>query len=263
MTRGLTVTLVQSDIAWQDSERNIDAFDQKIDQISDSTDLIILPEMFTTGFTMNASKLAETMNGSSVNWMKQKAYQKSAAIIGSLIIEEAGQYYNRLIWMNPDGSVNKYDKKHLFAMAEEDKYYSPGKDKLIVSYKGWNICPLVCYDLRFPVWSRNVNLQYDLLIYIASWPNRRAYDWNTLLRARAIENQSYVIGVNRIGSDGNSLPYNGDSCIIDPGWNQTLFHHANTEITYTTTLSYTHLIKVRDKLPFSKDADRFNVINNN
>ncbi len=259
MNQDLTVTLVQSDIVWHDVDQNIAAFDQKIASIDQYTDLVILPEMFTTGFSMEASKLAETMDGKTVNWLREKAIEKNVAIMGSIIVEENKQYFNRLIWMNPDGSLKKYDKRHLFAMAEEDRYYRAGRDRLIVSYKGWNICPLICYDLRFPVWSRNVNFQYDLLIYIASWPDRRSYDWNTLLRARAIENQSYVIGVNRVGTDGNDLPYNGDSCIIDPGWNKTLWHQERSEVVHTMTLSKSHLNKVREKLPFSKDADRFGI----
>lgn len=257
MTQDLTVTLVQSDLAWHDIDKNLTAFDQKLKSIKEDTDLIVLPEMFTTGFSMDAAELSEDMDGSGVAWLKEKAHEKQAAIVGSLIIKEEGQYYNRLIWMNPDGNYHKYDKRHLFAMAGEDRYYSAGTDKLIVSYKGWNICPLVCYDLRFPVWSRNTDLQYDLLIYIASWPNKRAYDWNTLLRARAIENQSYAIGVNRVGTDGNDMQYNGDSCIIDPGWHETLFHHEQSEVIHTTTLSISHLLTVREKLPFSQDADRF------
>ena len=259
MNQDLTVTLIQSDIIWNDIDKNLSAFDKKIGSIDLDTDLIILPEMFTTGFTMDAAELAEGMDGRGVSWMKEKAEENNTAIMGSLIIQEGGKYYNRLIWMNPNGSHHKYDKRHLFAMAGEDRYYSAGNDKVIVNYKGWNICPLVCYDLRFPVWSRNVDSQYDLLIYIASWPNKRAYDWNTLLRARAIENQSYVVGVNRVGTDGNGHLYNGDSCIIDPGWNKTLFHHEHTELIHTETLSKYHLSKVREKLPFSRDADKFNI----
>jgi predicted amidohydrolase len=258
MTQDLTVTLIQSDLVWHDIDKNLSAFDQKLKSIEEDTDLIILPEMFTTGYSMNAAELSEDMDGSGVAWLREKAHQKQAAIVGSLIIREEGQYYNRLIWMNPDGSHHHYEKRHLFSMAGEDRYYSPGSKKLIIPYMGWNICPLVCYDLRFPVWSRNTNLQYDLLIYIASWPNKRAYDWNTLLRARAIENQSYVIGVNRVGTDGNGMQYNGDSCIIDPGWNKTLYHEQSESI-HTMTLSKSHLLKVREKLPFSQDADRFTI----
>ena len=259
MNQDLTVTLIQSDIVWHDVDQNLKAFGDKIQSIEVDTDLIILPEMFTTGFSMDTATLAERMDGKAFNWLLETAGEKDVAIMGSIIIEEDKQYFNRLIWMNPDGSYYTYDKRHLFAMAGEDRYYTAGENRLIVSYKGWNICPLVCYDLRFPVWSRNVNFQYDLLIYIASWPDRRAYDWNMLLRARAIENQSYVIGVNRVGTDGNDHPYNGDSCVIDPGWHKTLFHHEQTEIVHTTTLSKSHLYKVREKLPFSRDADQFRI----
>lgn len=259
MTKDIRVTIVQSDIVWHNISANIKAFDQKIESIDQPTDLIILPEMFTTGFSMSAPIYAEAMDGSSVAWMRQKARGQDAAVMGSLIIREGGSYYNRLICMYPDGTYDKYDKRHLFAMAHEDEYYSQGQELLIFSYRGWKICPLVCYDLRFPVWSRNVDLAYDLLIYIASWPNKRAYDWNTLLKARAIENQSYVIGVNRVGTDGNGHEYNGDSCVIDPGWRKTLFHHEQSEIVHTSILSKNQLSEVREKLPFSRDADQFNI----
>jgi len=259
MTPDLKVTIIQSDIAWHSIDQNLQAFGQKINSIQESTDIIILPEMFTTGFSMKASEHAETMDGKSVGWMFTMAAEKNAAVMGSIIIREDSNYYNRLIWVNPDGSHYIYDKRHLFTMANEDKHYSAGNKRLIVNYKGWNICPMVCYDLRFPVWSRNVNMEYDLLIYIASWPNQRSYDWNTLLRARAIENQSYVIGVNRVGTDGNGHEYNGDSCLIDPGWRKTLFHQEKKEIIYTTALSKKHLAVIRSKLPFSRDADEFEI----
>ena len=261
MIKDLKVTIIQSDIAWHDINKNLRAFDHKINAIKEETDLIILPEMFTTGFSMEAPKYAESMHGPSMIWMQQSAEKLNAAIMGSLIISEGGKYYNRLIWMNPDGTHHKYDKRHLFALAKEDEYYSAGYQKLILPFRGWNICPMVCYDLRFPVWSRNIDLEYDILIYIASWPNKRSYDWNTLLKARAIENQSYVIGVNRVGTDGNGHEYNGDSCVIDPGWRKTLFHQEKKEIIHTTTLSKKHLEQVRSKLPFSNDSDSFEIKN--
>lgn len=256
----LKVSLIQSDLVWHNAAANLDAFANKIAQVDEPTDLIILPEMFTTGFSMDAASLAEAMDGPSINWMRQQAAKMQAVIMGSIIINDNGQYFNRLIWMRPDGTYEKYDKRHLFAMAEEHKYYTSGKQVLIVNYKGWNICPMICYDLRFPVWSRNIDLKYDVLIYIASWPNKRAYHWNALLQARAIENQSYVIGVNRVGTDGNGHEYNGDSCIIDSGWDQTIFHCEKEDCVHTATLSKGHLEKVREKLPFSKDADDFKVI---
>lgn len=256
----LKVSLIQADLVWHNAPANLDAFANKIQSIGESTDLIILPEMFTTGFSMDAIKLAEEMDGPSITWMHAQAKKMQSVVMGSLIIKDDGAYYNRLIWMRPDGTFDKYDKRHLFAMADEHKYYSAGQEVLIVNYKGWNICPMICYDLRFPVWSRNVAFKYDLLIYIASWPNKRAYHWNTLLKARAIENQAYVVAVNRIGIDGNGHEYNGDSCIIDSGWDKTIFHCEKEARVHTTTLSKSHLEKVRDKLPFSKDADNFKVI---
>lgn len=252
----LTVTLLQTSLHWQDSMANRMMFSDKIAAIGDSTDLIILPEMFTTGFSMDASTWAEDMDGPTLQWMAEEAQKVDAVITGSLIIQEDGHYYNRLIWMRPDGTYAYYDKRHLFAMAGEDEQYSPGSGRLIVTLGGWRICPMICYDLRFPIWSRNDD-SYDLLIYIANWPDRRSYDWNTLLRARAIENQSYVAAVNRVGTDANGHRYIGDSCIIDPGWHQTLLHMKDTDATLSATLSYDHLEVVRTKLPFWKDADRF------
>ncbi len=201
-----------------------------MNSIEENTDFIILPEIFTTGLSMESTKHAETMEGKSVRWIRKMAAEQNAAIMGCIIIRDDSNYYNRLIWVNPDGSNYIYDKRHLFDMYNEDKRYSDGNNGLIVNYKGWKIYPMVYYDLRFPVWSRNVNMEYDLLIYIASWPNQRSYDWNTLLRARAIENQSYVIGVNRVGTDGYGHEYNGDSCLIDPGWRKTLFHQEKKDI---------------------------------
>jgi len=256
--KDLSITLIQSDLHWQAPMANHKMFANHIASIGESTDLIVLPEMFTTGFTMNASTWAETMDGASVSWMRSQAKQSNAVITGSLIIVEEGNYYNRLIWMRPDGAYDTYDKRHLFAMAGEHEHYSGGRERLIVELHGWRVCPMICYDLRFPVWARN-DSAYDLLIYMANWPDKRSYDWNTLLRARAIENQAYVAAVNRVGTDDNGHHYSGDSCVIDPGWKQTLYRKTEEEDVSTVTLSYDHLQEVRGKLPFLKDADTFRI----
>ena len=255
----LKVTLIQSDLHWQDRSKNLTSFEQKISQIEEETDLILLPEMFTTGFTMNSVEQAEEMDGPTMQWMAAQADQEDAVIVGSLIIKEGQHYYNRLIWMIPGGMFHTYDKRHLFAMAGEHEHYTKGEERLVVEYKGWKVCPMICYDLRFPVWARNQD-NYDLLVYIANWPNKRSYDWRALLQARAIENQAYVVGVNRVGQDDNGHDYNGDSCVIDPGWKKELYHSEKNEAIHTTTLSASHLQDVRKKLPFLVDSDDFKLI---
>ncbi|MGB0524079.1 MAG: amidohydrolase [Flammeovirgaceae bacterium] len=252
----LRVTLIQSSLHWQAVDANLAMFEEKIWQIDGKTDIIILPEMFNTGFTMNAPAVAEPMNLTTFKWMKQQAAQTDAVVMGSLVINDGGKFYNRLIWMQPDGTHFTYDKKHLFRLANEHHAYTAGTEKLIVTWKGWKICPLICYDLRFPVWSRNVDLEYDCLIYIASWPSMRANAWNILLKARAVENLSYCIGVNRVGEDGNGYPYNGCSSAIDPQGN-TLFYQEDEEVIHTVALNYSELQTYREKLQFYLDADAF------
>ncbi|TXF90115.1 amidohydrolase [Neolewinella aurantiaca] len=254
----LTVTLLQTNIVWQNPEANLSHYAEQIASIGQATDLIVLPEMFTTGFTMDPANNAEAMEGPAMQWMAEQATATGAVVTGSLVIEDEGKYYNRLIWMKPDGTYLMYNKRHLFAMAGEHEHYAAGAERLVVEYKGWRICPLVCYDLRFPVWSRNDGA-YDLLIYTANWPEKRAYDWNTLLKARAVENQCYTIGVNRVGEDANGHRYNGDSCVIDPGWRKTLFHVEKKETVHSEVLSAAHLAEVRAKLPFLMDRDGFTV----
>lgn len=254
----LRITLVQSRIAWESPSANLTRYEELLDEHATPTDLIILPEMFTTGFTMRAAENAEPMDGPAVRWMKDQAARRAAVVTGSLIVEEGGNYFNRLIWMRPDGTFATYDKRHRFAMAGEHEHYEAGTERLIVELKGWKICPLICYDLRFPVWARNDDA-YDLLIYTANWPNKRAYDWNTLLKARAVENQCYVAAVNRVGEDANGHAYNGDSCVIDPGWRHTLWHREKEETVHTQILSRSHLAEVRSKLPFLVDRDRFTI----
>ncbi|RMG82350.1 MAG: amidohydrolase [Bacteroidetes bacterium] len=253
----LIVTVFQSNLIWEDPPANRKMFSEKIDRLAEPTDLIILPEMFTTGFSMNARKLAETMDGESVQWMRRYAKKKKAMVMGSLIIEEDGQFFNRLIAMRPDGSLSFYDKRHLFTLAGEHAHYRKGTRRLILDYKGWKICPLICYDLRFPVWSRNTE-DYDLLIYVANWPVKRSHHWKSLLRARAIENQSYTIGVNRCGEDAGGYYYSGDTSVIDFGGN-IHFQVAHTEAAFTTSLSLEKQTAFRKRLDFLPDRDNFEI----
>jgi omega-amidase len=255
----LKVTLVQSEIAWEESNNNLSEFGKLINSITVPTDLIVLPELFTTGFTMNVSSVAEGMSGNSVKWMRKMARSLQACITGSLLINEKGHYFNRLLWMKPAGQYSTYDKRHLFRMGEEHLHYSAGENKLIVELRQWKIRPLICYDLRFPVWSRNLS-DYDLLIYIANWPSSRRIVWETLLRARAIENQCYVIGLNRIGKDGMGINYSGDSQVIDFKGNIMKLLPANTKITETVTLNLQELKEFRKKFPVYLDADKFEVL---
>jgi omega-amidase len=249
----LTFTTIQTQLAWEDKKNNLKHFDALLASLPGTTDLVILPEMFSTGFSMNAAALAETMEGTSVQWMAEKASQLNAVITGSLIIRAEDAFFNRLIWMYPDGHYQHYDKRHLFTLAKEQETYQAGNEKLIVEYKGWKICPLICYDLRFPAWSRNLE-DYDLLIYVANWPKPRAHHWKALLLARAIENQSYVIGVNRIGSDEKNNVYTGDTSCIDY---QGILRYQVSEVEniFTTTLSYQEQQDFRAKLNFLPDRD--------
>ena len=257
--KDITVSLIQSDIAWNDYEKNLESFQTKIDEIDQQTDLIILPEMFTTGFSMDPAPIAQSMNGPSVEWMRSVATSRQTSILGSLVITEAGKYYNRLVWVESNGQVHSYNKMHLFSFAGEDNSYSPGQENLIIQLKGWRISTYICYDLRFPVWSRNHSQGYDMAIYVANWPERRARHWNALLLARAIENQSYVIGLNRVGTDGNDISYVGDSKIIDP-LGEILFHSHGEESVHTHTLSKRALEDTRATFPFLKDADSFQLL---
>jgi len=267
----LSVTIIQANLHWEDKKANLQMLEEKILSISDKTEVVVLPEMFSTGFSMKPELLAETMDGQTVQWMKRMATQKKIILTGSVIIEEGGHYFNRLIWMLPNGQYGVYDKRHLFGYAEEDNHYTAGTKRLIASVKGWKINLLVCYDLRFPVWARQaplslrrgaggeVEAEYDVLIYVANWPERRVHAWKTLLQARAIENQCYVIGVNRTGKDGNDIYYSGESMIIDP-LGEVLYTKKDEEDIFTATLDKEHLQAIRDKLPFLKDADEFKII---
>lgn len=254
----LNITLVQSPLVWENMDANLQHFDQVLNTLQKSTDLVVLPEMFNTGFTMNAIQVAEKMGGKTHLWMQRKAHELQAVVTGSIVIEEGEKYFNRLIWMMPDGSFHTYDKRHLFRMAKEHKTYTAGNKQLIINYKGWNICPLVCYDLRFPVWSRNVGNEYDLLIYVANWPKVRNYIWSGLLQARAMENLSYVAGVNRVGSDDKGFDYSGDSTLIDFA-GKPIWALSEQQGVYTHQLSKTDLEQFRNRFPAWMDSDKFKI----
>ncbi|MCK5823209.1 MAG: amidohydrolase [Bacteroidales bacterium] len=254
----LQTTIIQTNLAWENIDENLENFSKKIDEISLSTDLIVLPEMFSTGFSMKSKQLSEDMNGKAMQWLKIKAKEKNCVIIGSLIIVENANYYNRLICMYPDGEYCFYDKRHLFRMGNEHKFYVAGDNKLIIKINNFRIRPLVCYDLRFPVWSRNTN-DYDVLIYIANWPESRREVWNKLLFARAIENQAYVVAVNRIGTDATGLKYSGDSKIINAKGVEISKTKPYKESIETITFSLEDLSKFRRAFPVDLDADRFKI----
>lgn len=272
----LTITTIQTHLHWEDKASNLQMLEQKINSIREKTEVVVLPEMFSTGFSMKPELLAETMEGEAVQWMRRVAAEKKIILTGSVIIADTGQtgtvrpsYYNRLIWMQPNGQYGIYDKRHCFAFAGEDEHYTAGTKRLIASVKGWKINLLVCYDLRFPVWARQAPLavsrgvggeaEYDILIYVANWPERRIHAWKTLLQARAIENQCYVVGVNRVGDDGNTIHYSGESMIIDP-LGEVLYTKKEEEDIFTIALDKIHLQTVREKFPFLKDADDFKMI---
>lgn len=281
----LSVSLIQTNLYWEDKGSNLKMLGEKISDLGPA-EVVVLPEMFSTGFSMRPELLAETMDGETVSWMKRMAASKRVIITGSVIIEEDGNYYNRLIWMLPTGQYGYYDKRHLFGYAGEHEHYSAGAKRLIASVKGWKVNLQVCYDLRFPVWARQKNSptlsmedeedkefggapqyvgqspetpEYDILIYVANWPERRAHAWKTLLQARAIENQCYVVGVNRVGTDGNDIYHSGDSMIVDP-LGEVLYTQSREEFVYTTTLDKKRLDETRAKLPFLKDGDSFLIV---
>jgi omega-amidase len=259
----LTITTIQSNLIWEDKEANLQLLQKKIDSIAEKTEIVVLPEMFSTGFSMRAKDLAETMEGETVDWMRTVSNKNGIILTGSVMIKEEEKYFNRLIWMLPNGQYGYYDKRHLFAYAEEDQHFNSGNKRLIASVKGWKINLLVCYDLRFPVWARQKSEEgipeYDVLIYVANWPERRSHAWKTLLCARAIENQCYVVGVNRVGDDAKNIHYSGNSLVIDP-MGQVLYHMAEEEDVNTITLSKEKLTEVRTKYPFLNDADDFTIL---
>lgn len=272
----LTITTIQTHLHWENKPANLHMLEEKIMGIKEKTEMVVLPEMFNTGFTMQPEKLAETMEGETLAWMKRLSREKRVVLAGSFACDNGqGGYTNRLIWMLPNGQFGYYDKRHLFAFAGEDKHYTAGNKRLVASVKGWKINLQVCYDLRFPVWARNRpfapsdaiastaaqddKVEYDVLIYVANWPERRSHAWKTLLQARAIENQCYVVGVNRVGNDGNGIYHSGDSMVVDP-LGEVLYMMKDAEDVHTVTLDKTHLETVRQKLPFLKDADGFRLL---
>ncbi len=256
MQNQLKIAIIQSDLVWENPKANREDFSKKIECISEDVDLIVLPEMFTSGFTMNASNVAETMQGKTVSWMKELASKTNAAIVGSLVILEENNYYNRLIFVEPSGRITTYNKRHCFTLVGEEKVFTAGVEKVIIEYKGWRICPLICYDLRFPVWARNTE-DYDVLMYIANWPKPRITAWDALLKARAIENMSYCIGVNRVGTDGVNSVYSGHSAVYDVLGNLVSSIKPDAEQTAVITLEKKHINTYRNRLKFLKDRDTF------
>ncbi len=253
----LRLTLVQTILLWEDPAANRQRLSARLDQLAGETDLIVLPEMFTTGFSMNAPALAEAMDGATVNWMATRAKTTGAVITGSFIARAGTNYFNRLLWMRPDGTYEHYDKRHLFSLAHEQHTYTPGDRQLVVDLKGWRIMPLICYDLRFPVWSRNT-FHYDLLLYVANWPERRSHAWKSLLAARAIENLSYTAGVNRVGKDGNDIAYSGDSSLFDFS-GKVRYRISQEEDIFTSRLSYEAQQDFRRRFAFLNDRDAFEI----
>lgn len=258
MDNKLNIALIQSDLLWENPNQNRANFTKKIENIIEEVDIIILPEMFTTGFTMNASKVAETMDGVTISWMKELASKADVAIVGSIVISENNKFYNRLLFVEPSGHISSYDKRHTFTLVGEDKTYSAGKDKVILNYKGWKIRPLICYDLRFPVWARNTE-DYDVLLYVANWPKPRVSAWDALLKARAIENMCYCIGVNRVGVDGVNSIYSGHSAAYDVLGEMITSFEPNQEDTQIVTLEKRHIQAYRNKLKFLDDRDAFSI----
>jgi omega-amidase len=250
----LIVTLVQTHLVWEDIDANLELMDNWVDGITVPTDLIILPEMFSTGFSMNARMLAEGMSGKAVTWMRHKATEKNAVITGSVMVTDGRRFFNRLVWARPNGDPITYDKRHLFRYAGEEKIFAPGGHRLTMEIRGWRIRPFICYDLRFPIWVRNLDPTYDLALFVANWPARRADHWRTLLRARAIENQAFVAAANRVGTDGNGFEYSGHSALIDP-MGRVLFEEEDAACTHTLQLKYEVLANYRSRFPAWMDAD--------
>lgn len=269
----MRVTIIQTQLHWEDREKNLSHFDGLINSIDGSTDLIVLPEMFTTGFSMEPKKVAEPANGSTLKWLQQKAKEKNAVLCGSMAVKDRENYFNRLFWVEPSGEFKTYNKRHLFSMGNEHEHYKAGAKKLFTKIADWKFCPLICYDLRFPVWSRNKfsskskiqdskedgNWDYDVLIYVANWPEVRVNAWKQLLIARAIENQCYVIGVNRIGKDGNGIEHSGDSLIINPKGEILSKANTNTESIETIALDKKYLDDFRKTFPVGRDSDNFSL----
>lgn len=263
----LKISVVQTTLHWENVDANLIHFDEKINTITEETDVIVLPEMFTTGFAVDRTNIAEEQGGKGLQWMITKSKEKNAVIAGSIAVKENGKLFNRLYWVEPSGRVLHYDKRHLFRMAGENKHFEAGQEKIIIEYKGWKICPLVCYDLRFPVWSRNkskmlngeIQADYDVLLYVANWPEVRSFPWKQLLIARAIENQAFVVGVNRIGKDGNDFPHSGDSAVINPRGELISTIKSHSDSFETIEISADYLKEFRKVFPVGLDADDFDL----
>jgi len=263
--KSLRFSIIQTDLFWEAKKENLQQLEDKIVQLP-VTEIVVLPEMFSTGFSMRPKELAETMEGETVQWMRRIAQQQKIILTGSIIITEEGKFYNRLIWMLPNGQFGYYDKRHLFGYGGEQEHYSAGNKRLIASVKGWKINLIICYDLRFPVWIRQQQdadisgesrePEYDVLVCVANWPEKRAHAWKTLLMARAIENQCFVVAVNRVGTDGNGIYHSGNSMIINPS-GEILIENAHENIAFSQELTGELLEKTRLNLPFLKDADQF------
>ncbi len=261
----IRLTIVQSSLFWESHEQNRKMFTEKINNIQENSDIIVLPEMFSTGFSMEPALIAEAAKGESFLWMKKMAESKNTVIAGSISTKENNKYYNRFYWVEPGGKYHQYDKKHLFTFAGEHEKYTAGNKKIIINYKGWKFLPLICYDLRFPVWSKNNfsennGFDYDCLIYTANWPKPRSNAWKTLLLARAIENQSYVVGVNRVGKDFNNKEYSGDSAVVNAKGELISNIKPNKEVHETVLLSASELIEFRKSFKLGPDWDRFSIL---
>ena len=261
----LRISLVQPNPEWHEVNKNLAYLSDMMAKLENETDVIVLPEMFTTGFTNESSEMAEKMNGTTHQWMQSQAERLNSVVCGSIIIEDRGNFYNRFLWVEPNGKTIHYDKRHLFRMAHENNYYSAGADQIIIDYKGWKIRPLVCYDLRFPVWARNKvkdhQFDYDILLYVANWPMARIQVWDTLLKARGIENYAYSIGVNRVGEDQNGIVYDGHSAVYGPRGEEFKFLNDLEQI-HTVTLKKALLDDFREQIPIYLDADNFDLSTN-
>ena len=258
MSKELNIVAIQANLTWGNPEKNRLYFEQVINKLTSNTNLVVLPEMFSTGFTMKPSSVSETMNGATVSWMINMAKTHDIGIIGSMVIQENNQYFNRAIFVHPSGHLEIYDKRHLFSLAGEDRQYTPGTNRIVIQFKGWRICPFICYDLRFPVWSRNTD-NYDVLLFMANWPIPRIDAWDTLLKARAIENMSYCIGVNRIGEDENGYQYNGHTSAYNFLGEKVASTAEGKEDVLHCKISKTKLDEFRQKLNFLKDQDSFKI----
>lgn len=259
----LRITFIQSDLIWKDSSANLKAFSQKINNVEETTDLIVLPEMFNTGFVVEPETIDEQVSKDALEWMQLQAANKHVVVCGSMIVRYKEQYFNRFYWVLPDGTFQTYNKRHLFSLGGEDKHFCPGHKNVIIHYKGWRIKPLICYDLRFPVWARNSykkgEYEYDILVYVANWPVARVHAWKSLLVARAIENQSYVVGVNRIGKDGRGTPHSGFSGVVEPLGQWISEEVEDVASVQTIKISKSDLENYRRKFNFGQDWDLFNI----